>query len=698
MITHAKPKKPVWQERSYKEFAKTVKAGLPLMPLHKPDDVKTLKGGAIRLQGKAPRDKDWVRRRYDSAKIVRSQRVGCYNIGVQLTSELLVVDIDPRNGGTEGWFAFCAEFGVDPDEYPCAETGGGGRHFYMRKPRDVKVIDTLEAYAGVEFKSFGRQVVCPGSIHPSGKLYVWIRPPTSIKELPLIHTNFLNAIHRPVGSAVKTGGQYSQEKIAECLEALDVTEFRDHDDWLRLMMACHHASGGDARQEFVEWSASDPRFAAEAEGVGRRWDSLHADRNDGITYRTLNKILADKGVSHLMVAADIGDDFEDEPDIPPDDDAFDDDDTAEVDWLEGGPTKAKPVMHEIRGLQFQNASEVEPEKVNWLWHNRFAIGKINFVAGFPDQGKSQITCDMAARVSNGAKWPNREGNAPEGTVLMLSAEDGAADTIVPRLKAAGANLGKIKLISPTVKADAKGRRMFNLDDDLKRVTGFVREFNDVRLVIIDPISAYMGAGGKTGNDTYKNTDVRAVLAPLAEWAERHDICVVFVSHFNKSGTGRALNRLTDSLAFGALARCGWLVIPEKDASGETGRKLFLRGKNNLAADIGGIAYEIAGKTIEGDIGSSHVVWGEKIEMSADDALNQDDVKPTAHDQAVGFLLHQLDNGPQPVKVLQERAAANSISWRTVERAKESVGVDSEKLDFGRGWQWRMVEADELDFG
>jgi hypothetical protein len=238
--------------------------------------------------------------------------------------------------------------------------------------------------------------------------------------------------------------------------------------------------------------------------------------------------------------------------------------------------------------------------------------------------------------------------------------------------------------------------MFNFADDLGRMTALVRHCTDVRLVIIDPISAYMG--GKGSADTYKNTEVRAVLAPLAEWAERHDVAVVFVSHFNKNGSGRALSRLTDSLAFGALARCGWLVIPERNGEGETSRKLFLRGKNNLAADAGGIAYTIESATVDDDIGSSRIMWHELVQVTADDAMSQGDANGSAQDRATDFLTTALADGPVPVIKLKARAADRGISWRTVERAKEGLGLRSQKLDFGRGWQWQMGDQDEFEFG
>src|SRR5215831_18925310 len=86
------------------------------------------------------------------------------------------------------------------------------------------------------------------------------------------------------------------------------------------------------------------------------------------------------------------------------------------------------------------ASEIQMEPVKWLWPGRVAIGKHTALAGEPGGGKSQLTIDLAARVSMGAKLPCGEGTASQGAVIILSAEDSDADTIVPRLHAAGADL------------------------------------------------------------------------------------------------------------------------------------------------------------------------------------------------------------------------------------------------------------------
>ena len=173
------------------------------------------------------------------------------------------------------------------------------------------------------------------------------------------------------------------------------------------------------------------------------------------------------------------------------------------------------------------------------------------IGGPPGLGKSQVTANIAATVSTGELWPCNEGCAPEGDAIFLSAEDGIADTIVPRLMAAGANLDRIHIVAAATKPDGTGRKTFSLKTDVDLLERLAAETGTVRLIIIDPISAYMG--GADGNG---NVETREVLEPLAEMANRLGIAVVAVTHLNKGGGSdqTALNRFVGSIAFVAAAR------------------------------------------------------------------------------------------------------------------------------------------------
>src|SRR5215472_9927237 len=103
-----------------------------------------------------------------------------------------------------------------------------------------------------------------------------------------------------------------------------------------------------------------------------------------------------------------------------------------------------------RGLDSRCAATIQSEKVEWLWHARIARGKHTCIAGEPGTGKSQLSIAIIAAVTTGDQWPCGEGVAPIGNAIILGAEDSAADTIVPRLKAAGADLGRVHVVSTVV--------------------------------------------------------------------------------------------------------------------------------------------------------------------------------------------------------------------------------------------------------
>src|SRR5262249_32141174 len=135
-------------------------------------------------------------------------------------------------------------------------------------------------------------------------------------------------------------------------------------------------------------------------------------------------------------------------------------------------------------LVSQCAANITPEPVEWLWPGRVAIGKQTLIAGEPGLGKSQIAIAMAAAVTTGGDWPCGEGRAPLANVFILRAEDGLADTVVPRLMAAGADLERVRLIAAVV--DPNGRRSLNLQGDLALLEEEIARVGDVRLVAACP--------------------------------------------------------------------------------------------------------------------------------------------------------------------------------------------------------------------
>jgi putative DNA primase/helicase len=283
------------------------------------------------------------------------------------------------------------------------------------------------------------------------------------------------------------------------------------------------------------------------------------------------------------------------------------------------------------------ASEIGLEPVKWIWKGRIARGKHTCIAGDPGTGKSQLATHIAATITMGGIWPCGEGRSPQGSVIILSAEDGAADTIVPRLHAAEADLGRVHIISAV--KDGEDRRTFNLQRDLALLEAECNRIGEVLLIIIDPVSSYLG---KT--DSHKNAEVRGVLEPIGEFAERMNVAVLSITHFSKAGMGsttKALHKFIGSIAFVGAPRIALAVIEEE------GRRLLLHAKNNLAPPPPGLAYKI-GERLVGlqEIVSSRVVWeGEHVAISADEAMQQDrGRKAPERDSAEEFLKKLLANG------------------------------------------------------
>jgi putative DNA primase/helicase len=335
------------------------------------------------------------------------------------------------------------------------------------------------------------------------------------------------------------------------------------------------------------------------------------------------------------------------------------------------------------------AADVKPEPVEWLWPGRIALGKLTLIAGEAGLGKSQLSIAMAASVTTGGEWPCGEGRASLGSVVILSAEDGAADTVVPRLMAAGADRRRVHLVSAV--RDEKSRRAFDLSVDLEPLERKISETGDVKLIIIDPISSYLG----TKVDSHVNAAVRGVLEPVSELAARLGIAIVAITHPPKGTGTTAINRFIGSIAFVAAARAAFMVT--RDAEDEM-RRLFLPVKNNLAPLGKGLAFRLEQRLVADGIVGSSVVWeAEPVTITADQALQATDAQSTgkgsAGAEAEELLRNALATGPVAMKDIQAEAKEAGLSWATVRRAKDRLGVKAERESHGRDgggrWTWAM---------
>ena len=345
-----------------------------------------------------------------------------------------------------------------------------------------------------------------------------------------------------------------------------------------------------------------------------------------------------------------------------------------------------------RQLVMRTAADIEPQTREWVWKGRLALGEHTMLAGEPGTGKSQLSIAIVAAVTTGGPWPCGEGQAPLGSVVMLSAEDNIPKTVIPRLIAAGADRKRVHIVEGTRDTKRGRNQSFNLQSDLDLLERMIAAVGDVRLVYIDPVSAYMGGS----IDGHKNIQVRGVLQPVGELAQRRNVAVMSVTHFSKGGSGsgiKALNRVIDSIAFTAAPRAVYMVTPDPD---NPDRSLFLFLKSNIDAPAQGLAYRIEPYLIDDakNISASRVVWdSEPVFMSADEAIATSRKDRNLLDEAADFLRQELRDGEVGADEMKERAEEAGIAARTVKRARAKLGVITRRKGFGEGGKYFLSLPD-----
>jgi hypothetical protein len=348
----------------------------------------------------------------------------------------------------------------------------------------------------------------------------------------------------------------------------------------------------------------------------------------------------------------------------------------------GNANREESLPRSVSALISRCAADIVPEKIDWLWPGRIARGKYTCIAGEPGTGKSQLAIAVIAAVTTGGEWPCVEGRAPLGNAIILSAEDGAGDTIIPRLMVAGADLNRVHVVSAVRNADGS-RRTLNLQNDLGSLETKIAEVGDVALVVVDPVSSYLG---KT--DSHKNSEVRGVLEPLSEMAERTRVAILSVTHFSKAGANgatKALHRIIGSVAFTGAPRAAFAVI--EDAEYE-GRRLFLHAKNNLARAPQGLAFRLEQSIVGDEIVASRVLWdAQPVAITANEALAADldgTQSRTAKAEAMELLEGALAGGPMPAAEVNRMAREHGLTPKVLRSAREALSVGIKRDGYGLG--------------
>ena len=326
---------------------------------------------------------------------------------------------------------------------------------------------------------------------------------------------------------------------------------------------------------------------------------------------------------------------------------------------------------------------VTPESPRFLWDNRIPLGMLTLLVGDPGMGKSFLSLYMASVTSCGGMWPDGS-TCEKGCVLILSAEDPLEYVIRPRLDKLGAQAGNIFAYRSTMHRDSDGNEYasnFNVVHDRQLLEKTLEDNPRIKLVIIDPLSAYFGSA-----DTHKDAAVRSIMSSLFRLAEKYRAAFVCVMHLNKGTASKAVYRTMGSLAFPAAARTVWLVANDPSDS-ESPRRYLLPAKHNVLRNPTPLSFEIKDNTIVFD--------NKPVTLTAEDVLCQYKKYPAPEkEKAVVWLRQTLETvDSMPSSEIFKLAKENGISENRLRGAKEELKVKcflQYDEDGNRAWHWQLI--------
>jgi hypothetical protein len=345
-------------------------------------------------------------------------------------------------------------------------------------------------------------------------------------------------------------------------------------------------------------------------------------------------------------------------------------------------------------LNVVRLSDVQPEEVQWLWKPYLPIGKVTLLEGDPESGKSYLSLAIAAHVTNGHGLP-AYGTQPSEkrtarNVLLLTGEDGTADTVVPRLLKVGGDSTRVFQLRGIVQTkDDKDVELTITLDAVAHIEEALKQFQP-ELVVVDPFQSFLG----THVDMHRANEIRPVLDGLGKLAAKYGCAIVLIRHLKKDTAGGANYRGLGSIDIYAAARSVLLAgknplppstaeLLSTDVAGklkdEKTRCVFAQSKCSLTKSGPAIAYDIAesGLTLNGP-----------VSVTADDIL-QIVPKLSQRDDIDEWLVKFLQDGPKTAKVVKQAGKQQSFSERQLNNTAERLGIERKPGGFGKGWLWSL---------
>lgn len=314
-------------------------------------------------------------------------------------------------------------------------------------------------------------------------------------------------------------------------------------------------------------------------------------------------------------------------------------------------------------------SDIQLEEVTWIWPNFLADRKITIVDGMPGVGKSTLTSEIAARITTGTSFPNGIERKPRD-VVFIAVEDGVADTIKPRVAAAGGNEQHAHFIH----IEQDGNEITpDLERHLECIKAAIEAIGNVGLLIIDPIMALLG----NSVDSYRDQDVRKVTTPLARLAEELNLAILIVRHPNKGSSNNALLRGGGSMAFIGSARVGWVVGKHPD---NPDIRVLAISKSNIGTMNESLEFQL---TNDETYNCARIEWIGSSKLTADNLYeDQNSEEKSLTEEAMDWLTEFLSDGGMDHPTIKREAAKYGITDKPLRKAREKLKIETKRQGQG----------------
>lgn len=310
-------------------------------------------------------------------------------------------------------------------------------------------------------------------------------------------------------------------------------------------------------------------------------------------------------------------------------------------------------------------SDVQPRSVQWIWYPYIPVGKITLLQGEPGDGKSTMMMHLMAEISKGGVLPDGTAMGRPRRILYQCSEDGAKDTIKPRLTTCGADCRNIAFI------DEELHEGLTINDE--RIRMAIEEFRPW-LVVIDPIQNYI----ETEADLKMATKTRKLMRRIGLWASTYDCAFVLIGHLNKNESSKDLYRGLGSIDVVAAARS--ILNVERDDTDRDIRRVS-QIKNNLAPTGNDLLFEIRRESGFKWLGSA------EPNISPAEVMQTPDLPKNKHELAAIIVQRLLKDGEVESTIIKGEFYKYHIGEKTMNEVKTALGIKSVRRM--RKWYWSL---------